>query len=62
MKVYKMHLEGDENEVKVEELSEKEFLQRMRVPFALLLKRRILARKSKNYDKNLLSKEIGIVD
>jgi hypothetical protein len=34
----------------------------MNGPFVSLLEQRVAARENKNYDKNLLTKEIGVVD
>ncbi|MDR2383432.1 MAG: hypothetical protein LBD76_06060 [Prevotellaceae bacterium] len=67
MKIYKIHFEeGTESDAQIKESEEiddlKEFAELMSEPFVSLLKRRVFARKSKNYDKNLLTKEIGVVD
>jgi hypothetical protein len=71
MKIYKIHLDEKSESVQLEESESddeekdgafKEFAERMSEPFVSLLKQRIVARESKNYDKNLLTKEIGVVD
>jgi hypothetical protein len=44
------------------EVTADEMKNRMSTPLAMLTLRRIAVRNSKNYDKTLLSKEIGMFD
>jgi hypothetical protein len=71
MKIYKIHLDENPEIVQLEEsevideeddVALQEFAERISGPFVALLKQRIVARESKNYDKDILTKEIGVVD
>jgi len=43
-------------------VSDSEMKSRMSTPLAMLTLRRLAVRNSKNYDKTVLSKEIGMLD
>lgn len=67
MKIYNLDIIESEGKVTFGESSSydidvKEMKKRMGRPFALLSIRRIIARKLKNFDKSILTREIGITD
>ena len=67
MKICKLEFKKDSNGVlKVESsaysIGNEEMKERMSTPLAMLTLKRFAVRNSKNYDKTLLSKEIGTFD
>lgn len=67
MKICKLDFKKDSNGVLMVESSSydignDEMKERVSTPLAMLTLRRIAVRNSKNYDKTLLSKEIGTFD